>query len=321
MIQTFLQSQQSQQSSYIELEQFCEKMIKLKTPFINDLRIDCMNSDNANEGQIYKSMIPEYYREWGQHYLLSVLSAFENKFCLNFKDKAIQHFKTDPFISYQDRINDIYISLPPPQPTQRVYDYDTGRVTQTYSAPVSSQQFTQQYNNANDDGCFVEGSRIFVKDPENLLLSMKNVENIKKGMYVQTLDGFGKVLCTIKMKFQGTVSFHKDGSQLTPYHPVFLNERWAFPKENLYFTEKYISDTYVYNYVLESGHMVRFPNFYAATFNHGFTGDIIGHEYFGTNLVQDDLMKHPGWSDGFIRLENYKYLRDENNLVCGLAYN
>jgi uncharacterized protein YegL len=319
-IRSFLHNCQSSfQSSMIELVQCIPK--SLNTPFMNDLRIDCTNSLNANDGQIYKSMLPEYYREWGQHYLLSVLSAFENKFCLNFKDKAIQHFKTDSFISYQDKINDIYISLPPPQPTQRVYDYGTGRVTQTYSAPVSSQQFSQRFNNANDNGCFVEGSKIYIPDSYLLKdMELMNVEDVKKGMYVHTMNGIAKVLCTIKMKFRGTVSMHKDGTQLTSYHPVFLNGRWSFPKENIYFTQKDISDTYVYNFILENDHTIRFPNFYAATFNHGITGDVIGHEYFGTNLVQDDLMKHPGWSDGFIQLENFKYLRDENNLVCGLEF-
>lgn len=305
--------QSSFRTSSIELAQCIPK--SLNTSFMNDLRIDCMNSVNANDGQIYKSMLPEYYREWGQHYLLSVLSAFENKFCLNFKDKAIQHFKTDSFISYQDKINLVYISLPPPQPTpQRVYDYNTGRVTQTYSAPVSSQQFSQRFNNPNDDGCFVQGSSIFVQD------SMVKVENIKKDMFVCTPNGFAKVVCVVKMKFSGMVSTYKDGTQLTPYHPVFLNNQWSFPSEHPDFTQTYISDTYVYNYILENGHIVKFPNFNAATFNHGITGNVIGHEYFGTNLVQNDLMKHSGWLEGFIQLESFRYIRDENNLVCGMEF-
>ncbi len=315
-----LQSQlESPQSSCINLDKFCEKIINLKTNFIKDLLIDCMDNSNQNEGQIYKSIKPEYFRLWGKHYLYSVLSAFENKFCLNFKDKAIQYFKTDKFISYQNKINEIYIGLPPPQPTVSTYQ-DYNQVTFIRSAPVTSHQFSQQFYNGNG-GCFVQGSKISIPNPGIIIkTNMIKVENVKKGMFVQTLQGFAKVVCVIKMKFSGRISTYKDSTQLTEYHPVFIKDQWVFPKMHPDFISEYIEDTYVYDYILESDHTVKFSNFYAPTFNHGITGDIIEHEYFGTNKIQNDLMKHPGWSTGFIELENYKYIRNNQNIVCGLQF-
>jgi len=324
LLDTFLRSAQTyhMSQSCADLDRFCEKNIKFKTNFIKSLLSDCMNSSNPSDGQIYKSMQPEYFNVWGKHYLYSVLSAYENKFCLNFKDKAVQFFKTINFNSYQDKINQIYIGLPPPQPSGLSSQSYRGRggAAAAPVAPVSSQQFSQRFYN-HSSGCFVQRSKILVPNPSDITERiLMNVEDIQKDMYVCTHNGYAKVVCVVKIQFSGNVSTHLDGSQLTEYHPVFINNQWAFPSTHPEFSSTRITDTFVYDYILDSGHTVQFPNFYAATFNHGITGDVIGHSYFGTNRVENDLMKHPGWSNGLIELSSYNFMRGEDNLVCGIVF-
>jgi hypothetical protein len=42
------------------------------------------------------------------------------------------------------------------------------------------------------------------------------------------------------------------------------------------------------------------------------TGPVIGHNYFGTNHVENDFQKHPEWENGYIQIESIKTIRDPN---------
>ena len=115
---------------------------------------------------------------------------------------------------------------------------------------------------------------------------------------------------------------------VTQYHPVFFDNKtddyeWVFPLDSDKFCEKIIQEeTYVYDFILDTHHIVELGgNVFATTLNHGRTGDVIGHDYFGTHKIIDDLMKHSGWDDGFIQLDEYKYQRsDVDNRICKIVF-
>jgi Mg-chelatase subunit ChlD len=287
-------------------------MYNISSAFLQDVCSDCSYFDNDTDGQIEKALRPEYYQTWGKHYILSVLSAYINKMCLNFKDKGVQHFKTREFETYQKKIEEIFINMPPPIPSG--YSYGGP------AYPVSSQQFSQAFYNSSSTTCILENTlvRVFEDNQEQYI----PVQNIRKGTCVLSGDKSSFVRCVIKTKHNGPMCIN-DEIGITPYHPIrYFNNEWIFPNDSENFVKVNMDNVYVYNFFLESGHEIQFTNgMSAVTLNHGMSGPVIGHEYFGTNRVEHDFHSHPDWDIGYICIENIKAIRDKNtNQVIGLEY-
>ena len=319
-----------------ELNLFCDKITKCtKDNFLNDLLVDCKETQDDNEGQISKAFNQIYFDTWGKHYLYSIMSAYAKKVCINFKDKGIQHFKTPQFKEMQEFIENIFINMEPPKPTgQNAYDYNSyNNNNNNYNnnnnnSPVnniSSQQFSQTfYNRAG--GCFLQDTMIKVLDNEEGVKFIP-VQDVTSNTKVITHKGIANVICVIKMKYNGIIC-RLNESSLTAFHPIFFtNEEWLFPNDSKFFVKETVNDTYVYDFILDKDHTVKLFDFYACTLNHGKKeninkkeDNIIEHDYFGTNKVQNDLMKHPGWQEGYITLEKYEFIRDENNKVVSLTF-
>ncbi len=288
----------------------------LSSQFLNDLNLDCSYFDNDNDGQIEKALRREYYQKWGKHYIMSVLSAYKNKMCLNFKDKGVQHFKTPDFDKYQKLIEEIFMNMPPPQPSCKY-----GGI----SAPVSSQQFSQIFYNPTSTVCILENTliRVFEDNMEKYI----PVQDIKKGTCILHGNESTFVRCVIKTKHNGPICIksHENTNHMTgitPYHPINFGDEWVFPTNTQYFQEENMENVYVYNFFLENHHEIElFGGIKAITLNHGMQGPVIGHDYFGTFKVENDFQKHPDWDNGYIQIENIKAIRDPNtNQVIGLDY-
>jgi hypothetical protein len=294
---------------------------KIKTqshiPFVNDILIDCLPSIKDADGQINKAFEERYYLNWGMHYIYSVCSAYINKLCLNFRDHGVQHFKTPLFDKYQKIIEDIFINMPAPKPTGNSHNYS--------GSPISSQQFTQTFYNSNGV-CFTGDTLIKIEGGEFI-----KVQDITKGTRIESLGKVATVICVLKTKFlPGTIrqNIKFPSTCVTQYHPVFFDNKtddyeWVFPLDSDKFCEKIIQEEmYVYDFILDTHHIVELGgNVFATTLNHGRTGDVIGHDYFGTHKIIDDLMKHSGWDDGFIQLDEYKYQRsDVDNRICKIVF-
>jgi len=104
---------------------------------------------------------------------------------------------------------------------------------------------------------------------------------------------------------------------ITPWHPVRINNQWKFPYHLGPTTERNCSA--VYNFVLETKHIMIINGIECVTLGHGFEGDVIQHSYFGTQRVINDLQKLNGWNIGFIELTKESVVRDrKNGLICSL---
>ncbi len=300
------------------LEAFNQKIQNLNNiPFVNDILIDCLPSTNDADGQINKAFEQRYYHNWGMHYIYSVISAYVNKLCLNFRDHGVQHFKSPIFEKYQKVIEDIFINMPAPTPTGHSHSYS--------GAPVSSQQFTQTFYNSNGV-CFTGDTLIKIEGGKFI-----KVQDITKGMRIESLGKVATVICVLKTKFiPGTIrqNINFPSTCVTQYHPVFFDNKtddydWVFPLDSDKFCEKIIQEeTYVYDFILDTHHIVELGgDVFATTLNHGRTGEIIGHDYFGTHKIVDDLMKHSGWNEGYIQLDEYQYQRsDIDNRICKIVF-
>merc|ERR1711962_550136 len=77
---------------------------------------------------------------------------------------------------------------------------------------------------------------------------------------------------------------------------------------------------FVYNFVLDAGHIMTVNGVEACTLGHNFKeSGVIQHEYFGTNKVTDDLMKMKGWTRGLVTLHSGSFKRyEDSNMVEGL---
>ena len=312
----------------LEFNEFLKKMKEddttLHTKLLDDILIDCEDTQNESNGQIFKALLPQYYNKWGKHYIRSVLSAYTNKFCLNFKDHGVQNFKTESFDKIQKLIENIFISLPPPVPTG--YNHNNYGYNQNggINSSPTSQVFSSTFYNPSGV-CFLEHTTVRIEGGKYI-----TVQNVKPGMKLEALGKISTVLCVLKTKIiKGSeiCLFTLDPLiGITPYHPIFYgnNEhKWVFPIEsNKFLKDIIIEDSYVYNFVLDSNHIVDLDeNIYAATLNHGMSGDVIEHEYFGTDKIIEDLKKHPGWINGYIQLDDYKFLRNQdNNRISGLVF-
>ncbi len=298
----------------------CNIIDNSSSDFLRDLNSDCSYFDNESDGQIEKAMRPRYYQKWGKHYILSVLSAYKNKLCLNFKDKGVQYFKTPDFEKYQKMIEEIFINMPPPKPSGNNYG--------GYVAPVSSQQFSQIFYNPTSTVCILENTlvRVYENNREQYI----PVQDIRKGTCILCGNTSTFVRCVIKTKHNGQICIAGQDNNnpmgiigITPYHPInIINNDWIFPINSNHFDTVNMENVYVYNFFLEDKHQIELKyGIIAITLNHGMTGPVIGHNYFGTNRVENDFQKHPDWENGYITIDNIKAIRNPNtNEVIGLDY-
>ncbi len=278
---------------------FIQYMNSNNSAFANALKSDLIET-NDDDGQITKALNPRYYRTWGKHYLYSVLSAYQNKLCLNFKDNGVQHFKTPQFEQVQRFIENVFVNLPPPIPSNK-----------PYTGPVSSVNFSNSFYNVSG-GCFTDSTVLHTSN------GFVQAKDIRKGMNVLTDSRFATVVCVIKFKFSGTVC--KYGTTgITPFHPIYIeNKEWEFPN-NMDVFEKEHYDGYVYDFVLDKNHIVRLNHFFAVTLGHNFKEDVVSHDYFGDKIMTD-LINHKDWESGLIQLDNWKFIRNKENMVIGMNY-
>ena len=295
----------------------------LQTKFILDLGTDILD-DSPNRGQIGKAVERKlWYDKWGRHYLRSVLRAYELQQCLNFKDLAPQHFAGDIFKTYQSQIENIFSNITPPIPSIDIPNksYYPNNVS-NMPTPSYASIPTSYYNVSG--GCFTSNWLVNMADG-----TTKSVRDIKPGDNVisrDTLSGTSRIKCVLKLRINNdTIITSLDGyGGITPFHPIYTDRynEWIFPENYTNATHCINAGEYLYDFILDSGHTVNMQGgFNFVCLGHGITtSPIIQHAYFGTNRIIDDLKDHEDWTNGYITLDNWQFIRDSNNLVVKLEY-
>ena len=132
-------------------------------------------------------------------------------------------------------------------------------------------------------------------DNDQLSNVTKKVQDIRKGDTVRTPYGFSKVRCVIKTWCKDGKEFlvrMDNGLLVTQWHPIRYNGMWVFPA-NVGIV-KYMDCEAIYSFVLETDHIMIIDNTECACLGHHIDGDVIGHEYFGTDKIIEDLKKLEG---------------------------
>jgi Mg-chelatase subunit ChlD len=296
-----------------------EQNKKFKSSYITDL-IDDIFMDDPNKGQLSKAVEKSsWFEQWGNHYLKAIRRAHQLEKCITFKELSPQHYTSPEFKSEQSRVEQLFCDLPAPIPSNMVHKSKSfgNRTFSNQSAHVSMSTYYTQ-----SGGCFDGNSKVKMYNPDTQKYYYNYVHEVRSGDYVYSpmnTNKFTKVVCVLKLKINKKIRMCNINDMLiTPYHPININNEWKFP---YYLTEPILNEIdYVYDFVLESGHIIEINEINVVTLGHGFNfNSIVSHEYFGDKII-DDLMTHPGWSNGYIELNNYKFIRGYDMRINKLRF-
>jgi hypothetical protein len=227
----------------------------------------------------------ETYDKWGAHFFPSIVRAHLLQQCNNFKDPGVQNYGGEMFTAIRDNLDDIFVKLPPPKPSVKHVNKPAPQV-------ANMQVFHNQYG-----GCFAGSCVVEMADG-----SFKLVQEICKNDEV--MGPYGKAArVSLVVKYMGgnlrpkMVEF-EGGLIITPYHPVKFGDRWYFPGDLR--EAKEFNLNVVYDFVLESHHIMKINGVQCVTLGHGFQDDVVKHSYFGTDAIIKDLRQLNGWNEGVV---------------------
>ena len=112
----------------------------------------------------------------------------------------------------------------------------------------------------------------------------------------------------------------KNNLKITPYHPVMTHGCWMYPVSISQFPNMVKCDA-VYTILLDSGHTFNLNGHWVIGIGHNYKLGILAHDYFGSNLIIQDLQKLDGWESGFITIDPSYFVRDcirENGNITGI---
>lgn len=255
----------------------------------------------------------DWFQRWGIHYLPSLINAHLLQICNNFKDPGVQIYGGKLFSEIRDQTDEIFIRLPPPEPSFSSRFQDMSIYDSSGSGSCLVLQDMSMYHSS---GSFCIDGSCLVKMEDG---RFKKVEDIRKGDKIMTPMNSSEVLCVVKSKcFFGMEDLVELPSKLliTPYHPVRISGKWQFPCQ-LSSVNKRPCDA-VYNFVLKKDHIMFINGIECVSLGHNLKGEIVQHNYFGSQRILEDLRKMNGWNSGFVEISS-GIIRDQSTgLVCGL---
>ena len=287
------------------------------SPFIQDMLVDFEGQVRESLNMTAQGLREDWYTKWGKHYLPSLISAYQNQLCVNFKDKGISHFGGSLFKSIRDEVSDIFDSLPPPKQDIKHSTYIHGPTRGiSRQAPIDM----RSYNNPTG-GCCSHNSLIM-----NDKFKYIRVRDVKKGDKIMTIDEDNNYIpsiieCVIRTNcHHGQLFMIKiDDLEITPYHPIRKeSSNWCFPM--FMGNPKIINTPYMYTFIIKNRKSVKINDYIFATWGHEIQKDIIHHNYFGTQRVIDDMKQFPTYNDGLVCLDKYMFKHGEDNKICKIEF-
>ena len=285
-----------------------------------------LESANPDEGQVKKAFsYQQWYKNWGQHYVLSVIRANWLEETSNYKTPSIAPYASDKFIEIRDKADFVFISIPPPEPSIKPYN------STTYVQPSAQTYASTFYGGCLDGECPV--------DVEN---GKKYISDIKKGDIVRHSHGTSRVKCLVRHDTHDEVTEYavlcKTSKQsilplkITKWHPVktegIFNGNPTFPNDVVEFTKLSITNyfvsekpKYVYNIVIEDGDYPWFTvnDFECVALGHKEkVNTVLAHDYYAEKVI-DDLKQMDGWESGIVTVSQKKVRDSKTSLVIGLT--
>jgi len=275
-------------------------------------------------GQAFEAIsTQEYYKKWGRHYLPSLVNAHRHQYCNNFKDPGVQSYGSTLFSKLKETGNAVFIGIEPPK--KQVYQspyanfgnggmgggHNQNRKKKGLKKQASKVDMNKYYN--YHGGCFHGDINVAMHNGTKL------VKDLKKGDIVM---GGAKIECVVKHECVDNKArlCQYNGLVITPYHPIKVDNKWVFPIDVDQGGQREFVDQFVYNFVLDSGHILKVNGVECCTLAHNFKGPVIEHQYLGTTRIVDDLKKVIGWKEGMVTLQHDSFKRNvDSQLIEGLV--
>lgn len=286
----------------------------------NDDNDEYLSNLDADYLESIKAIDPEYINSWGKHYINALGKAHEMERCSNFRDKGVQNYGSNVFRTYQmegekifkdiDIEKHVFRDESPNSPFNNTNLLLGNRVAGVPKLPHIKKHtlvgVQHKYINVRG-GCFTGDSKITMGNGLK-----KKIKYVKKGDIVKTSQGTSVVEVVVRFKCKdnlGKMVKYSDDLIISPYHPIFdeFKNKWIFPVD--YKNYEMVESKYVYDFVLKRHHTIYVGNILACTFGHGIKGDVIEHQYFGTQQIINDLKKVKGYKEGKINLPDNCFLR------------
>jgi len=280
------------------------------------------------KGQVSEAVSREdWFKRWGIYYLRSLRFAHQTQYKNNFKDEGIKQYGGEAFATQVERVNKVFDSLPPPEPSARRYGSTRGASSRTHRVVNMS-----AYNNSRGP-CFGPSTQVLVLDGQEERLVP--CSELRRGDMIVT--GLTRDVCRIRCVIETfasdyipVVHFENYNFSITPWHPVNVTGKWSFPAviadENGNGRLRMVSR--VYNFILEkeySDHTILLDGRYPSVLlGHGLKDDaeVLNHAYFASyDRVAHDLSRMQGWNEGYIKLNALNCIdrNPKSGLVVGLV--
>jgi len=284
------------------LQDFATECKRSTDPLVNLLGLD-IYSELANEGQVLLSA--KYYTTWGLHYLRCYLRAHELQHCVNFKDVGLQDYGGSVFHATVAKGDETFALLPPME--KRQVSVSTNAFAANTVQPIDFGAF---HNHGG--GCFAGECKVLLSDG-----TRKRADAVRRGDVLWTSTGPAAVRYAIEInsKNKSQLMTQIGSLWITPWHPILNNSAWLFPSDIYGYTDRLVSK--VHNFVLDSGHIIDVEDTLCCTLAHQFKGDVIEHEFFGTQKCVDSLRSLPGFAEGRPVFKNCVSVKNAEGLISG----
>lgn len=266
------------------------------------------------KGQVSEAVSrEEWFKRWGIYYLRSLRFAHQRQYKNNFKDEGIKNYGGVAFVNEVERVNKVFDSLPPPEPSAYRRSHRWGGSSSSNVAKKKTVNMSA-YNNSSGP-CFGPDTLVLLSDGQHEKLVP--CSELRKGDMIVTgsMGEIGRIRCvieTVASDFIPVIHFEKFNFTVTPWHPVNVMGIWSFPAEIA--TRNEIAEvrmvSRVFNFILEeetADHTILLDGRYPSVLlGHGKTDDagVLNHEYFANYAkVVEDLSEMNGWSEGYIKLD------------------
>jgi hypothetical protein len=277
-----------------------------------------LHEPDPNHGQIGKALErDDWWARWGGHYARAFSRAHQLQVCSNFKDESLQAYSEPLSRELKSEVEAIYAGLNVPTPSRSRYRGNAA-------------QFQQSSYTASGP-CFDGAGRVQLASGH-----IKRVDQLRKGDKIRNSRGqVDTIRCMVETKVQAGVAWvvRRGDMLITPYHPIFAHcpnatnpaapnkaapgKQWVFPAD-VAVPEK-VNIDHVYNTVLSGHHgVMTISGQDVITLGHGIVDDpVLRHPFFGTSAVIDHLATHPGWKEGYVRIERYAPAFDGAGVMSG----
>jgi len=256
--------------------------------------------------EVLLALEPSKFELWGRHYINTLPTMLRLERRSNFRDACLQEYGKDMvgrdglFEQLCSDAEMVFSTITPPEPSNLRSRSNSGIGSGGGSTTTSMMNHLPE-EFMRGGGCF--GPHCTVKARDGNGVEQRRACDIAKGDWVAVVGGgFAQVACVVLSPCaEGHARLCRIGNLLiTPWHPVHLRGGWHFPAVCGMPVE--LNTAYVYNFVLESSHVLLVEGLPCVTLGHGLVAPIAAHPFWGTGAVLDVLRTQNGWEDGRVVL-------------------